>query len=422
MENRRRKVYRLFLMAALVLTGFAMLVVYKCYVVESIPDRILLRKGQEERICFEVPVSATMAMPDASYLETPVSTSMSIVPGNESSYCMELKYMGIIPMKSVNLDIVSGQEIAIGGIPVGIYLKTKGVLVIDTGSYVNRKGEEVSPSEDVLQAGDNILEVDGVEVEGKRNFVNMIEWCDGTEIILTILRNGEISDVKVTPIQNEEGIYKLGIWVRDSAQGIGTLSYITDEGEFAALGHGVNDADIGDLIQLKKGSIYETNIHGIRKADDSHPGELTGVMTFDSSDYIGKILENTEKGIYGRLSEEYMETERGKELLGDCVVYPVALKQEVECGYAQVYCCIEEAPAFYDVRIDDVSYNSSENNRGIMLTITDPMLISSTGGIVQGMSGSPIVQNGKVVGVVTHVLVKDSTKGYGIFVEEMLEH
>jgi len=117
-----------------------------------------------------------------------------------------------------------------------------------------------------------------------------------------------------------------------------------------------------------------------------------------------------------------METERGKEFLGDCVFYPVALKQEVERGPAQIYCCIEEASAFYDIMIDDVIYNPSEANRGIMLTITDPQLLMTTGGIVQGMSGSPIVQNGKVVGVVTHVLVKDSTRGYGIFIEEMLGH
>ena len=145
-------------------------------------------------------------------------------------------------------------------------------------------------------------------------------------------------------------------------------------------------------------------------------------MTFDSNDYVGKIEENTAKGIYGSLSEEFFGTERGQEFLGDCVSYPAALKQEVKCGPAQIYCCVAEAPAFYDITIDEVLYNSSESNRGIMLTITDPQLLSMTGGIVQGMSGSPIVQNGKVVGVVTHVLVKDSTKGYGIFIEEMLEH
>lgn len=422
MENKKYAYYRRCLVLALIACGFAMVFVYRNYVVASVPDTIFLRKGEEEKISFDVPVSATMAMPDSSYVETPVSTTVRIVPGSEESYVMDLKYMGILPLKSVTLDVVSGKEVAVSGMPVGIFVKTEGVLVIDTGSYVNYNGEEVSPSEGILQPGDNILQVNGSDVAGKRQFVNLIEWSEGGEMILTILRNGQISKVKVCPQRNEEGIYKLGIWVRDSAQGIGTLSYITGEGGFAALGHGVNDADIGDLMTLKKGSIYETNILAIRRAQDSEPGELTGVMTFDESDYVGKIDYNTSEGIYGTLSEDYLLTERGKEFLGDCVVYPVALKQEIEIGPAQIYCCLSQAPAFYDVEISDVIYNPSEKNRGIMLTVTDPQLLAVTGGIVQGMSGSPIVQNGKVVGVVTHVLVKDSTKGYGIFIEEMLEN
>ncbi len=436
--NRRLRYYRFGLYIMLITTAFAIGFIYKNMVVESVPDTILLRKGEEEKITFEIPVSArinagtaidaetsisqAMAMTSPSYLETPVSTSVSIVPGDAASYTMDLKYMGILPLKSVNLDIVSGQEIAISGIPVGIYVKTKGVFVIDTGTYTSMDNNEVSPSKEILQPGDNILRMNDEPVTGKRQFVDLVEQCEGTEMVLTIIRNGEKSKVKVTPCRNEDGIYKLGIWVRDSAQGIGTLSYITSNGHFAALGHGVNDADVGSIMQLKKGSIYETSILAIKRAQDSVPGELTGVLTFDEEDYIGKIEQNTPDGIYGSLSEEFVDTERGKEFLGDCVSYPVALKQEIERGPAQIYCCLKEAPAFYDVRIDDIIFNPTEANRGIMLTITDEKLLSMTGGIVQGMSGSPIVQNGKVIGVVTHVLVRDSTKGYGIFIEKMLEH
>ena len=385
MENKRLTCYRRCLVLMLIACGAAMAFIYKNYVVASIPDTIFLRKGEEETISFEVPVSATMAMPDSSYVETPVATSVRIIPGDEASYTMDLKYMGVFPMKSVTLDIVSGKEVAISGIPVGIYVKTEGVLVIDTGSYVNQSKEEVAPSEGILQPGDNILQIDGKDVEGKSQFVNWIEWCNGEEMVLTILRNGEISKVKVMPQKSEDGVYKLGIWVRDSAQGIGTLSYITQEGDFAALGHGVNDADIGELMALKKGSIYETNILSVKRAQESTPGELTGVMTFDENDYVGRIEENTAEGIYGSLSEEYLLTEEGEEFLGDCVVYPVALKQEIQAGPAQIYCCLSEAPAFYDVQIDEVIYNPAEKNRGIMLTVTDQQLLDITGGIVQGM-------------------------------------
>lgn len=405
MRHRKKTYYRIFLLIMLAATGFTMIFVYKNYVVDTVPDTIFLRKGQEEKIKFDVPVSATMAMPDSSYFKTPVSTSVSILPGEEETYTIDLKYMGIFPLKSVNLDVVSGKEVAISGIPVGIYLKTEGVLVIDTGNYENREGEEISPAYDILQPGDYIIQVNGEAIEGKRQFVDIIEGSEGSALILTILRGGELSEVKIFPQQNEEGIYKIGAWVRDSAQGIGTLSYITEQGEFAALGHGINDADIGSLMQLKKGSIYETNILGIRKASDSQPGEVTGIITFDESDYIGKIEKNTSNGIFGSLSEDFLETERGEEFLGDCVLYPIALKQEIEEGPAQIYCCLDEAPAFYDVRIDEVVYNPSVKNRGIMLTVTDEKLLAKTGGIVQGMSGSPIVQNGKVIGVVTHVCV-----------------
>ena len=422
MENKRRTYYRRSLLVLLVVCGFAMAYVYKVYVVETVPDTILLRKGEEERISFEIPVSATMVMSDSSYVKTPVATSMCFVPGEEKSYKMDLKYMGIVPLKTVRLDVVSGKEVAISGMPVGIYVKTKGVLVIDTGSYVNLKGEEVSPSEDVLQPGDHILQVNGADVIGKRPFVNLVESSNGEEMILTLLRNGEVSKIKVQPQQNEEGVFKLGVWIRDSAQGIGTLSYITKEGQFAALGHGVNDADLGEIMALERGSIYETNILAIRKADDAMPGEFTGVITFDESDYMGSIEKNTTEGIYGSLSDEYLLTQRGEEFLGDCVVYPVGLKQEIREGEAQIYCCIEEAPAFYDVYIEEVICNPQESNMGIMLTITDDELLAKTGGIVQGMSGSPIIQDGKIVGAVTHVLVNDPTKGYGIFLENMLNH
>ncbi|MBQ8199139.1 MAG: SpoIVB peptidase [Lachnospiraceae bacterium] len=440
-KEKRLLCYRIFLYFVLAATAVTMMFVYKFGVVDTVPDTILLRKGQEEVIEFPVPVTAriqpagakapypvsqnqiaeTMSQ-SAAGIETPVTTSVSIVSGDAVSYTMDLKYMGIFPMKSVKLSTVSDRQVLIGGQPIAIYVKSEGVLVIDTGSYVNQEGEEVSPSEDVLQPGDYIMQVDGETVPGKRQFIEMIENSDEQEMILTIRRGGQVSQVVARPQRSEDGVCKLGIWVRDSAQGIGTLSYITQDGKFAALGHGVNDTDVGCLMELGRGSIYETSILAIRKAEDERPGELTGVLTFEETDFIGSIEENTDKGIYGNVSAEFVLGESGEEFLGDCAVYPVALKQEVQAGPAQIYFELEEAPAFYDVYIDEVHHNSGVLNRGIMLTITDEKLLERTGGIVQGMSGSPIVQNGKVVGAVTHVLVNDPTKGYGIFLESMLNN
>lgn len=426
MKDKRLVRYRIFLWVALLMTIFSMFVVYRFYVVNAVPDRILLRKGKEEKVDFAVPVSAHVYVEGnstkATENEIPVTSSVSITAGDAKGYTMDLKYLGIIPLKTVTLDIVSDKQVAISGSPIGIYLKTWGVMVIDTGSYKTPDGEEISPSQEILQPGDYILEVAGTKVEGKKHFVDMVEQSGGEELILTILRNEEESDVKIRPQQNEEGVYKLGIWVRDSAQGIGTLSYITKDGDFAALGHGINDSDVGCLMDVKRGSIYETSILAIRRGDVSEPGELTGVLSFEQSDYMGKIEENTSRGIFGSLSEEFLTGKEGTDFLKDCREYPAALKQEVKCGPAQIYCEIKGEPTYYDITIDELWYDPEEVNRGIMLTITDEELLQMTGGIVQGMSGSPILQNGKIVGVITHVLVNDPTRGYGIFIEEMLEH
>ena len=439
-EEKRAFIYRICLYVALGITSVAMMVVYKFMVVDMVPDTILLRQGQEERIDFAVPVTAsidkagtkqikekepmyvTTMSETVSGIHTPITTSVSIVSGDAASYTMDLKYMGIIPMKTVQLNTVSDKQVLITGKPVAIYLKTQGVLVLDTGSYVNKDKEKISPSEEILQPGDYVLKVNGKNLTGKRQFITEIKESNGEEMILTILRGGQTSDVSVIPDMSEDGVYKLGIWVRDSAQGIGTMSYITMEGEFAALGHGINDTDVGCLMDLKKGSIYETNILSVRKAEDARPGELTGVLSFEDSDYIGRIEENTEKGIYGHVSAEFATSEGADEFFGDCIAYPVALKQEVKEGEAQIYFKLGEAPAFYDVHIDEVHLNAGIRNRGIMLTITDQELLEKTGGIVQGMSGSPIIQDGKLVGAVTHVLVNDPTRGYGIFIENMLNN
>lgn len=252
-------------------------------------------------------------------------------------------------------------------------------------------------------------------------------------MILTIRRNGEMSEVRITPAQCEEGIYKIGVWVRDSAQGIGTMTYETADGHFGALGHGIADADIGELLALSKGSIYDTSILAVHTSDGTKPGELTGVLSFEEEDYLGRIEENTEAGIYGSFckpsgsdSREDAITETSADTSvendgAETMKYPIALKQEVREGAAQIYTSFDGTGAFYDIEITRLRYEE-DSNQNITLTVTDPELLAKTGGIVQGMSGSPILQNGKIVGAVTHVLVKQPEKGYGIFIENMLAH
>lgn len=209
--------------------------------------------------------------------------------------------------------------------------------------------------------------------------------------------------------------WKLGIWIRDNAQGIGTMTYEDADDTFGALGHGINDVDTSILMNLEEGVLYRTEIVGITRGAGGAPGELTGYIEYDSDNVIGEITENTVAGIFGVCDHTLLENTTFEPV-------PIALKQEIELGPAKIICSVSGEPEFYDVEIVEVNQEHENVNRGIVIRVVDEKLLMLTGGIIQGMSGSPIIQNGKLVGAVTHVLVNDSTKGYGIFIEEMLSH
>ena len=196
---------------------------------------------------------------------------------------------------------------------------------------------------------------------------------------------------------------------------MGTLTYLDENNSFGALGHGINDMDTATLMNLKNGSLYTTEIVSITKGENGTPGELTGVIDYKESNKMGTIEANTVEGIFGELNESaasHITTQ----------AMPIGLKQEVDLGPAQILCSVGGAPQLYDVKITSVHLDHDNINRGIELQITDKTLLETTGGIVQGMSGSPIIQDGKLIGAVTHVLVQDPTRGFGIFIENMLEH
>ena len=259
------------------------------------------------------------------------------------------------------------------------------------------------------------MKCNGEAVENKKQFISMVEDSAGEDMVLTIRRNNEVTDVMINADKNRMEEWKLGIWIRDNAQGIGTMTYEGADSTFGALGHGINDVDTSILMNLEEGTLYKTEIVGITRGANGAPGELTGYIEYDSENVIGEITENTAAGIFGICDEELMENS----------VYdpiPIALKQEISLGPAQIICSVSGEPEFYDVEIVEVNLDQENVNRGIVIRVVDEKLLTLTGGIIQGMSGSPIIQNGKLAGAVTHVLVNDSTKGYGIFIEEMLTH
>lgn len=431
--QRRKAIYRKCLIVALVFTCFSLAGVWILYVYGRIPGNIKLRIGEEQVLDIGLPVAGEITKMEengdsmravaangqeasnipAGSVHIDLSSPVTMKADTLSTYQMNLKLFGWIPFKRVNIEVINELELTPVGLPVGIYLKTDGVLVIGVGEFLSLGGTEVSPSSYLLKTGDYILAVDGEEVNGKKEFIKRIEDSDGEPVVLTIRRGEEEFDISIHPVQNQNGKYKLGIWVRDNAQGVGTMTFVDSEGNFGALGHGINDVDTSIVMELESGTLYRTEIIAIKKGSRGNPGEMTGMIDYSDRNILGVVTDNTEQGIFGTCNDKMLsqiETE----------AIPIALKQEVEIGEAQILCTVDGQPRYYDIEITELYLNHTNINKGIVLKVTDPDLIAITGGIVQGMSGAPIIQNGKLVGAVTHVLVNDSTSGYGIFIENML--
>lgn len=391
--------------------------IYEYAFYRQIPDTLYLQKGKTEEIEFALPVSATLEQPKDSYIETWENRQLEIGNGGieeKNAYVWKLRLFGLIPLKEVEVKVIDEENVYPIGVPIGIYVKTDGVLVAGMGNIKTPDGNEVCPCENVLQTGDYILAVNDESVSKKGEIIDKIKASEGGEVIMSIRRNGQISKVKVTPVLNNVNEYQIGIWIRDSAQGIGTLTYIDEKNGFGALGHGINDIDTSELMEIDYGGLYETQIVSIKKGTSGEPGEISGVIRFVEDAKEGIIQLNTPNGIYGVMNM----TLDGENYEGR--LYPVALKQEIKTGKAGILCTINGETDMYDIEIKEIDFSQSEGNRGLVIEITDPRLLAQTGGIIQGMSGSPIIQDDKFVGAVTHVFVNDPTKGYGIFAETML--
>ena len=431
MTQRSRKVYRFFLAFFMAAAIVAILILgYKLYY-ERIPAIIRLRVGMEQQIDLGIPATGRIQKvgsseqavrvsgqgqsnipPESIYID--LSNAVTVKADKVQQYQMELKLFGFLPFKQVDIEVIQDTALYPVGEPVGIYVKTDGILVIGVGEFEDETGKSQAPAKYVLQTGDAICKVDGVEVQEKDEFISMVEKSNGEKLLLTVRRNGEETELSVQPRKNQSGIYKLGIWIRDNAQGVGTMTFMDEEGNFGALGHGISDVDTGTLFPIKSGTLYRTEIIAIQKGSSGNPGEMTGMIEYSDRNILGQIIVNSEKGIYGGCSRNFVE-ELDREAL------PIGLKQEIRKGEAQILCNVDGQAKYYDVEIDEIYLDHDSVNRGMLLTVTDAELLAITGGIIQGMSGSPIIQDGKLVGAVTHVLVNDPTRGYGIFIENMLD-
>ncbi len=313
----------------------------------------------------------------------------------------------------VNTPNIKTNMLIPGGIPIGIYMDTNGVMVIDTESIEGSNGKLYYPSTDKIKSGDYIIGINSVEIDTKGQLISEVKNLTDKKVVLSIRRDDKVFQINITPVKDKSGEYKLGIWVRDNLQGLGTLTYIDTTSNFGALGHGIHDIDTNKLLQINSGELFQASINSVIKGTKGSPGGLEGVIVYNPSNRIGTISGNSEAGIYGQVYDI-------SNLEIDTKPLEIATVNQIKTGAATIRCTIKNKVEEYEIQILNVNKNESEVNKGLVIQVTDPKLIAMTGGIVQGMSGSPIIQEDRIVGAVTHVFVNDPTRGYGIFIENML--
>lgn len=308
----------------------------------------------------------------------------------------------------------AAQELVPVGRVAGISVETDGVLVLDVSTITSESGSECTPAKDAgILPGDIITRIGSSEIETSEELKTAVGGCSGKTVSVTVLRDGKDRQMAVTPVLTEEGTYEIGVWLRDAMAGLGTITfYDPQSGKYGALGHGISDIDTGVLFPLRSGVLMNACITDVVRGEPGAPGQLHGTFSFDEP--IGNAVTNTENGLFGTItSEGYVDST-------EC--YPVASEDEIVLGKAHILSNVEgESVQEFEIEIVRLYTGLDGIGRDMMICVKDEALLEKTGGIVQGMSGSPIIQNGKLVGAVTHVLVNDPTRGYGIFIENMLE-
>lgn len=391
-----------------------------------LPEEIHLIQGQEHIFKFNIPVEANIVdegklvlninnKPVSENIHINLAERFSILSQESGAVDVQLKLFGVIPIKTVKVDVISPMEVVPCGNTIGVKINTDGIMVLGTG-YVNcTDGNVYEPSKGIVKSGDLIVQANDIQLTTKEQLIEQIEKSNGNNVNLKIKRDEEIVQTSISPIKSaDDKSYKIGIWVRDSTQGIGTITYYNPESKnFGALGHGILDVDTNKLMSIRDGQITDSKITSIKPGKKGTPGEIIGTIMEQNS--LGNIKVNTPYGIYGNVNNKINKTFPSEAMT-------IGLQQEVHEGKAKIRSDIlGDEIREYDIEIQSVNKFSNDDSKGMVIKITDSNLLQNTNGIVQGMSGSPIIQDGKLIGAVTHVFVQDPTKGYGIFIENMIK-
>lgn len=399
----------------------AILIVIYVYVcnITLLPNSVIIFEGEE----LNLKTVVGLKIKRANGTNMPVIQASNLGESEQSSkyetagtFELNLNLFGTIPVKEIDVNVIPKTKVVPMGNLIGAKLYTSGVLVVGMSEIQGDDQQKHKPYEGSgIEEGDMIVEMDSKKIANTDELVETVNSSKGKAIQIKYVRNDETITTSIQPIKSEDNEYKLGLWVRDAAAGVGTLTfYEPSTGKFAALGHGIVDVDTGDIINIANGELVTSNLVAIKKGEKGTPGEIKG--SIDSGVTIGNISKNTNFGVFGLVSN------KNNLNLNGAKEYEVALRSEIQTGEAEIICELENRKKDqYKIEISKIYTSNNYDNKSMMIKITDERLLQKTGGIIQGMSGSPIIQNGKFVGAITNVLVSDPTTGYAIFGDLMVK-
>jgi len=393
---------------AMVATAFLLPSIKK---VNSLPDEMI--------VTYDDVHNANTSNEYSSFIDLELPKNINVASNGElTNTVMSVKLFNLFTIKKVNVRLLTDTDVYVGGETVGFNLVSDGVICVGSNAVATKEGTKEPIKDSGLVEGDAILKIADVKIESISDVDRIINLpiYAGKEIDLTILRDGQEKIVKITPVFDVlTQKYKLGLWVRNSASGVGTLTYIKQSDfRFGAVGHPIIDSSLGENFEVESGNIYKCRLLGIKKGEKNNPGEIKSTINL-SDDAIGLADTNCKYGVYGNiLNKSVIDASRTATLGG---------RLSVELGDAKIYCNLDnEGVKAYDIKIIKANKQKTADDKSMIIKVTDKELLEKTGGIIQGMSGSPIVQNGKVVGAVTHVFVNDPTRGYAVYVDWMVDN
>lgn len=381
--------------------------------ITNLPDNIVVFEGESINLASILGLQFSF-MSNQEAIEVSSSNSSQITENIGKNKLKVSLFNNVV--KDLEVDVLPRKTVIPVGNLAGVKLYTNGVLVVGMAEIEGEDNKKYKPYENTgIEEGDTIISINDTEILNTNDLINIVNASNGNELDIKYVRDNESLECSITPVKTLENDYKLGLWVRDSAAGVGTVTfYEPSTKSFAALGHGILDIDTEELINIASGEFVTTKILNITKGEIGNPGRIQG--TIDNQKNIGTISKNTRFGIYGTVENaDSLNIDYTREM-------EVALRSEIKEGKATILCSLENGKVEeYDIEIEKIYQNNNYDNKSMLIKITDERLLEKTGGIIQGMSGSPIIQNGKFIGAVTNVLVNDPDKGYAVFGDIMLK-